>query len=64
MPLIRTKWVLRKVGIIFYSLTRKIERLHYALVKEAEEQGIIRKTIHPDTKESWVELSDDSVLPF
>ena len=37
---------------------------YYALVKEAEEQGIIRKTIHPDTKESWVELSDDSVLPF
>ena len=37
---------------------------YYALVKEAEEQGIIRKTIHPDTKESWVELSGDSVLPF
>ena len=37
---------------------------YYALVKEAEEQGIIRKAIHPDTKESWVELNDDSVLPF
>jgi hypothetical protein len=37
---------------------------YYALVKEAEEQGIIRKSIHPDTKESWVELNDDSVLPF
>ena len=37
---------------------------YYALVKEAEEQGIIRKAIHPDTKESWVVLSDDSVLPF
>ena len=37
---------------------------YYALVKEAEEQGIIRKVIHPDTKESWVELNDDSVLPF
>ena len=37
---------------------------YYGLVKEAEEQGIIRKVIHPDTKESWVELNDDSVLPF
>ena len=37
---------------------------YYALVKEAEEQGIIRKAIHPDTKESWVVLNDDSVLPF
>ena len=37
---------------------------YYDLVKEAEEQGIIRKVIHPDTKESWVELNDDSVLPF
>jgi hypothetical protein len=37
---------------------------YYALVKEAEEQGIIRKAIHPDTKETWVELNDDSVLPF
>lgn len=37
---------------------------YYTLVKEAEEQGIIRKAIHPDTKESWVELIDDSVLPF
>ena len=37
---------------------------YYDLVKEAEEQGIIRKVIHPDTKESWVVLNDDSVLPF
>lgn len=37
---------------------------YYDLVKEAEEQGIIRKVIHPDTKESWVELNNDSVLPF
>ena len=37
---------------------------YYDLVQEAEEQGIIRKVIHPDTKESWVELNDDSVLPF
>ena len=39
-------------------------KTYYDLVKEAEEQGIIRKVIHPDTKESWVELNDDSVLPF
>lgn len=39
-------------------------KTYYGLVKEAEEQGIIRKVIHPDTKESWVELNDDSVLPF
>ena len=37
---------------------------YYDLLKEAEEQGIIRKTIHPDTKETWLILSDDSVLPF
>ena len=37
---------------------------YYALVKEAEEQGIIRKAIQPDPKESWVVLNDDSVLPF
>lgn len=39
-------------------------KTYYDLVKEAEEQGIIRKVIHPDTKESWVVLNDDSVLPF
>jgi hypothetical protein len=39
-------------------------KTYYGLVKEAEEQGIIRKVIHPDTKESWVVLNDDSVLPF
>ena len=37
---------------------------YYDLLKEAEEQGIIRKTIHPDTKETWLILSDDCVLPF
>jgi len=37
---------------------------YYDLLKEAEEQGIIRKSIHPDTKETWLILSDDSVLPF
>ena len=37
---------------------------YYDLLKEAEEQGIIRKSIHPDTKETWLILSDDCVLPF
>ena len=37
---------------------------YYDLLKEAEEQGIIRKSIHPDTKETWLILSEDSVLPF
>ena len=37
---------------------------YYDLVKEAQEQGIIRKATHPDTKESWLVLNDESVLPF
>ncbi len=37
---------------------------YYDLLKEAEGQGIIRKSIHPDTKETWLILSDDCVLPF
>lgn len=37
---------------------------YYRLIREAEEQGIIRKMEHPDTKDTWVELTDDTALPF
>ena len=39
-------------------------KTYYVLVAEAEEQGIIRKGIHPDTKETWVELTEYGTLPF
>jgi hypothetical protein len=36
---------------------------YYGYVKEAEEQGIIRRVAHPETGVTWVELAD-SELPF
>lgn len=39
-------------------------KAYYALVAEAEEQGIIRKSTHPETKETWVELTENGMLPF
>ena len=41
----------------------KDAQTYYAYVKEAEEQGIIRKVEHPDTKVTWVELVDNEI-PF
>jgi hypothetical protein len=37
---------------------------YYALVREAEQQGVIRKVEHPETRQTWVELCEDGVLPF
>lgn len=37
-------------------------RAYYEAVREAEAQGIIRVTEHPDTKESWVEICDRSLF--
>ena len=37
---------------------------YYALVREAEQQGVIRKMEHPETRQAWVELCEDGVLPF
>ncbi len=37
-------------------------RAYYEAVREAEAQGIIRVTAHPDTKESWVEICDRSLF--
>jgi len=37
---------------------------YYAFVREAEQQGIIRKAEHPGTHQVWVELCEDGVLPF
>lgn len=36
---------------------------YYGYVKEAEEQGIIRRVAHPETGVTWVELAD-SEIPF
>ena len=38
-------------------------KAYYAYVSEAEEQGIIRKVVHPETGRTWVELIDNA-LPF
>ena len=38
-------------------------KTYYACIAEAEEQGIIRKAVHPDTGQTWVELVDNE-LPF
>jgi hypothetical protein len=37
---------------------------YYACVREAERQGIIRKAEHPETRQAWVELCEDGMLPF
>ena len=37
---------------------------YYAMVEQAEQQGIIRRAEHPETHQSWVELTDDGTLPF
>jgi hypothetical protein len=37
---------------------------YYACVREAERQGIIRKAEHPETRQTWVELCEDGMLPF
>ena len=36
---------------------------YYAYLAMAEEQGIVRKEVHPETGATWVELIDNS-LPF
>ena len=36
---------------------------YYAYLAQAEEQGIIRKEVHPETGVTWVELNDNP-LPF
>ena len=38
-------------------------KTYYDYFAQAEEQGIIRKEVHPDTGTTWVELVDN-VLPF
>ena len=38
-------------------------KTYYAYVSEAEEQGIIRKEVHPETGATWVVLVDNA-LPF
>ncbi len=38
-------------------------RTYYAYFRLAEEQGIVRKEIHPETGAQWVELNENS-LPF
>lgn len=38
-------------------------KTYYAYFAQAEEQGIVRKEVHPETGATWVELIDNS-LPF
>ena len=38
-------------------------KMYYGCVREAEEQGIIRKVVHPETGRTWVQLLDNQ-LPF
>lgn len=38
-------------------------KTYYAYFAMAEEQGIVRKEVHPDTGATWVELLDNA-LPF
>ena len=47
---------LKKCGVID-------SKAYYAYFKQAEEQHIIRKQVHPETRDTWVELIDNS-LPF
>ena len=37
---------------------------YYDLVNLAVAHGIIRKAIHPETKATWIVMSDDDALPF
>lgn len=47
---------LKKCGV-------KDAQAYYALFREAEEQGIIRKMEHPETQANWVEFIENE-LPF
>ena len=39
-------------------------KTYYDLIRDAEQQGILRKAEHPETKETWVVLTEDGTLPF
>ena len=48
---------LKKCGV-------KDAQAFYALIKEAEEKGIIHKMEHPDSKDTWIVIDDKAALPF
>ena len=39
-------------------------KTYYDLIRDAEQQGILSKVEHPETKETWVVLTEDGALPF